>query len=128
MSDGVKPVLEQATLERLRGLAEASGDPHLLTRLLSLFIQDTEARLETMRAAAERGDDDCLRTVAHTVRGAAATMGASEIVELCNDLESPADDRSPASTMALLAALCSAFHRAHAALTLFVEDIEQSLT
>jgi HPt (histidine-containing phosphotransfer) domain-containing protein len=127
VSDGSAAVLDAATLDRLRGLALVSRDTRLLTRLMGLFVQDTDVRLVAMRAAVERREDSAVRAIAHTVRGAAATLGAVEMVELCSQLEHMPRSWTTGRITRGVDALGAAFQRARIALEQFVADVEQSL-
>lgn len=120
------PVLDQASLDRLREMALLSRDSRFVTRLTDLFIEDTAARLSAMRSAVEQREDDAVRALAHTVRGAAATLGAGEVVDVCCELELLEGEWSTARKMRGVDALGLAFGRARIALLRFVAEIEAS--
>jgi HPt (histidine-containing phosphotransfer) domain-containing protein len=127
MTEPTRPVLNQATLDRLRDMALLSRESRLVARLTDLFIEDTDARLVAMRSAVERGEDDALRALAHTMRGAAATLGASEMVELCSELELLPGRWSAARKTRSVEALRVAFARTRTALLGFVAEVASSL-
>ena len=70
--------------------AVAAEGPGELAGLLSNFSADSEARLEAARAALMRGDYDVCRLEAHSIKGAAAAVGARGLTELCRRLETAA--------------------------------------
>ena len=49
----------------------------------------------TLREAAQQGDNDRLQSIAHELRGAAATAGATHVAKLCAEIESAARRGGP---------------------------------
>ncbi|HEX4046945.1 MAG TPA: ATP-binding protein, partial [Elusimicrobiota bacterium] len=85
--------------------AVAAEGPESLAALLSNFADDAAARLAAARAASARGDFAACRHEAHALRGAAASIGAIGLAELCRLLESAAeavDAAREAETAALI--------------------------
>jgi len=80
------PVLDPATLDRLRALNEP-GEPDIVNELLTLFLDDAPARLAAVAAAQEAGDAQGLQRGAHGLKGAAANVGALRLQALCHRLE-----------------------------------------
>jgi PAS domain S-box-containing protein len=76
------PLLEPRTIEELR-----SGDPALLTELVDLFCSHAPSLLQTMTEAAAAGDGSRLRLAAHSLKGAAANLGARALTVACAALE-----------------------------------------
>jgi signal transduction histidine kinase/DNA-binding response OmpR family regulator len=70
--------------------AVAADAPQALARLLDEFLSDARERLASARSAAGREDFAVLARDAHTVKGAAAAVGAAGLRELCRRLESAA--------------------------------------
>jgi signal transduction histidine kinase/DNA-binding response OmpR family regulator len=70
----------------------AADTPAALDRMLEEFLADSEARLTAARAAQERGDAEARGHEAHSVRGAAAAVGAGGLRELCRRIEAAAPD------------------------------------
>jgi signal transduction histidine kinase/CheY-like chemotaxis protein/HPt (histidine-containing phosphotransfer) domain-containing protein len=79
------PVLDAQILGDLRQLGE--GQPNLVRQLLGLFQSEVPRQLASMAAAVASGDAGQLRATAHSVKGAAANLGALELSRLCADLE-----------------------------------------
>ncbi|MFI5346371.1 MAG: response regulator [Elusimicrobiota bacterium] len=70
--------------------AIAADAPGALQRLLEGFLSDAEERLAAARAALQRGERDACGRAAHAVRGAAASVGARGLRELCRRIEAGA--------------------------------------
>jgi HPt (histidine-containing phosphotransfer) domain-containing protein len=76
----------------LREIATA-GDS-MLPELVSLFIDDSTARLQKLSSACFRQDFTVVRAQAHSLKGSALQMGAARLASLCAALES-ADKPEP---------------------------------
>ncbi|GAB2510586.1 response regulator [Lysobacter humi (ex Lee et al. 2017)] len=81
-----RPVLDEAVVTQLRALAEAS-DPALLAQIFGAFRSDTAQRLGLLRTAAAHADADLLRRTAHTLKGAAANVGAARLAATAGELD-----------------------------------------
>jgi HPt (histidine-containing phosphotransfer) domain-containing protein len=79
-------VLDPAMVAELQALARAAGTG-LLARLHASFARDAPQRLAALRAAAAAGDADALAFNAHSLKGSAANLGATRVVELCSAIE-----------------------------------------
>ena len=83
-----------------------------MTRVLAKFESHYRAALPSLRNELERGDPAVLQQLAHSVRGAASTIGARGVAELAGRLETtlagqrPADEAKHAG-QALLDALAA---------------------
>ena len=74
----------------------AAADAGMMAELLSLFIDDSTARLQTLASASFRQDFKVIRSQAHSLKGSALQMGAVGLASLCAALESadrPEPDR-----------------------------------
>jgi HPt (histidine-containing phosphotransfer) domain-containing protein len=80
------PVLDAAIVGELQALARA-GNPQLLFKLQASFARDTPERLRALRAAIVSGDPEAVAFSLHTLRGSAANLGATGIVDVCRRLE-----------------------------------------
>jgi HPt (histidine-containing phosphotransfer) domain-containing protein len=65
----------------------AEGDADLITELVSLFLDDSTTRLETLRSACGRQEFVAARAQAHSLKGSALQMGAASLASLCAALE-----------------------------------------
>jgi HPt (histidine-containing phosphotransfer) domain-containing protein len=66
-------------------LVETSRD--FANELVDLFVQDSRGRVDTLSEASATGNNHALRTVAHSLKGSAGTMGARRLADLCYRLE-----------------------------------------
>ncbi len=73
-------------MARLRELAAAT-DASLLGEIFDSFLSDGAERLSVLRQAAQSGEAETLRRAAHTLKGAAANVGARGVTELARQLE-----------------------------------------
>jgi len=74
----------------------ATTEPGILPELVSLFIDDSAARLQKLSSACFRQDFTVVRAQAHSLKGSALQMGAASLASLCAALESadrPEPDR-----------------------------------
>jgi CheY-like chemotaxis protein len=58
-----------------------------LKQLYTMCLDDGEARIARMRLAASKGDKDLYRQEAHTIKGSAGMVGASELQHLASAAE-----------------------------------------
>jgi two-component system, sensor histidine kinase and response regulator len=70
-----------ALLERL------DGDEQLVAKVLGLFLEDCPARLAAIKEAVDARSPERIRTEAHALKGAAANLSMSELVEAARLLE-----------------------------------------
>jgi HPt (histidine-containing phosphotransfer) domain-containing protein len=68
-------------------LIAAATDRATLTRLMGIFIDDTNQRLERLQALAAAPDCAHLAREAHALKGSAASMGAAAIADAAAELE-----------------------------------------
>lgn len=78
--------LDAAVLDILRQLNQ-EGQPDIVREVLTLFLDDAPRRLAAIRDALERRDAAALRREAHTLKGAAAHIGAVTFERHCRQLE-----------------------------------------
>jgi signal transduction histidine kinase/DNA-binding response OmpR family regulator len=72
-------------------LADALG-PEGMQEALDSFFRETELRLLSLRMLRRTGDREVIKREAHTMKGAAATFGFSQLSELAKWLEQNAED------------------------------------
>ena len=70
----------------------AATKKEFLTKLFGVFLRDEPARVVKIREAFEAGEMEELKYLAHSLKGAAATMGADRVREACLNLEYSARD------------------------------------
>jgi len=105
-------VLEEQALARLREL-DPGGTNHLLERVVGAFLKALEQQEAVLRQGLAPGPDlSAVRHVAHTLKSAAASLGASALSQRCADIEAQARsgqaDGLPALTAQVLADITAA--------------------
>ena len=78
--------IDHEVLDGLRALQDRSS-PDLLRRLISLFLSEAPAQLDSLRDAVARRQSVSLAMLAHGLRGASANMGARGMARTCSELE-----------------------------------------
>ena len=76
-------VLDQTVYEKL----VASMRPERIGQLYALCLNDARQRIEAMRLAAFRGDDDVYRKEAHAIKGGCGMVGAAKLQRLATSME-----------------------------------------
>ena len=73
--------------DKIAALAETAGDEALLEELLSLFREAAAEDLDRMRQAVTAGDSATAMAAAHSLKGAAASLGLESIRRLAEAVE-----------------------------------------
>jgi len=84
---------------------EAQGGPEVALEVVDLFLQTTPQRLEEMRGALRFEDARSLEVAAHSLKGAAAQLGARGMADLCSQILAVCRTASPYAARELLDAL-----------------------
>ena len=82
-------VLDSTSLHELRQL-EVDGAEGLVAQLFGSFLNQAGTELAALRSALRSGDVALTGDVSHRLRGTAATLGATGVVRVCEDLEAAA--------------------------------------
>jgi HPt (histidine-containing phosphotransfer) domain-containing protein len=82
-----------SALQELRELADGSGDPGQFRELIQLFLTELASGLPSMNRALAEGNTEELARLAHGLKGASASMGATSLASLCRALEETAKNR-----------------------------------
>lgn len=85
--------LDETVLADLRETLGSDGRP-LLERLGRRVIEDGRTLVMDLESAAAAGDRGALRQLAHRLKGNALLVGATEVAQACQRLESLGDDGS----------------------------------
>jgi HPt (histidine-containing phosphotransfer) domain-containing protein len=72
-ASGGKPLDESRIIDELR------DQPELISRLLHLFVAETQKDFDGLTAAFAANDPSRIALIAHRLKGAAATMGAEPL-------------------------------------------------
>ena len=83
-------VVDDTQFDDLRQLSVESGDPGLLRGLVDLFADQATSQLAELRETAAGGDALKLQEVAHSLKGASATMGAIGVASASVEIEAAA--------------------------------------
>lgn len=84
-------------------LSAMGDDPkQFLTLLLSIFLEETPHLLQRIESAIGQDDDQNLRFAAHTLKSSSAGMGATQLSELCRQLEAIGNHEMLGNTVSLL--------------------------
>ena len=87
---GAEPVSSEpveAVLDRTDLLRRLCGDEELLATVIALFLEDCPARLAAIKLAVDARDREGVRTAAHALKSAAATLSARGVAEAAHALE-----------------------------------------
>jgi PAS domain S-box-containing protein len=84
---------------------EVQGGPRVASEVIDLFVLTTPLRLEEMRGALRGGDARSLGVTAHSLKGAAAQLGARGMADLCSQIIAVCRTASPYAARELLDAL-----------------------
>jgi PAS domain S-box-containing protein len=79
--------LDLDRLEELRGLDDPDDGSSYVDRAIGNFLASAEGQVATLRTAAESGDSDQLRSVAHRLAGSALNLGAVSLGEGARQVE-----------------------------------------
>ena len=96
--------LDPEVLGRLAGLDESAGGD-FIAQLAKLFLADADWRVHALREALAEGDADEVSRTAHTLSGASANLGATDLARLCATLATDGATGDLAGGVALLEAV-----------------------
>jgi HPt (histidine-containing phosphotransfer) domain-containing protein len=75
--------------------------PQVMNDLVENFLASAADRVEAVKEAVGRGDNEALERAAHSLKGSCGTLGASRMAEVCSDLVTLArDGKSSSATLA----------------------------
>lgn len=83
--EDTRPPINADWLERMR-----ATKPDLLRELFAMYLADEPKRLAALCDAVAKGDLELVRYHAHSLKGAAATMGLERLCDACRELEDAA--------------------------------------
>jgi PAS domain S-box-containing protein len=107
------PVLDPGALD---SLAETIGGREALAELARTFLEDSERLLSELRRSVEEGRAEEVRRHAHTLKSTAASFGATELSDLCRELEARAQAGAVDGAGDLLDAIDAQFVRVRSTL------------
>ncbi|HUJ81218.1 MAG TPA: response regulator [Candidatus Acidoferrales bacterium] len=93
-------------------LARIGGDRELLEELCRLFAEECPRNIASLHAAADSHDVEAIVHLAHTIRGAAASIGASRLSQAAREIEQKAEGgATPAELKDSIGALGTQFNQ-----------------
>ena len=107
-----RPYVSREPLAILRNM----GGEALVQKVLQLFFVNTPLQLEQIKTAILTGDTEAIRHAAHSIKSAAANVGAIQFSELARIMEHAARDGLPETDTIAVNALEQADHEAVQAL------------
>lgn len=107
----------EETLERL------SGDRELLGSLFELYQTDAPKKIQEIKISMEAGDYFRVERLAHSVKGASATVGAAQVLVLAADLEKAAKAHDSDRMAVLFVAFRVACEQAMTAMKEFAAEL-----
>ena len=91
--------------DREDAIERLGGAEDLLDELLELLLKQTTTDLPQIAQAVEQGDADRLERLAHSLKGAAASLSAERVRQAASDLESIGRDGDMSGAQPALALL-----------------------
>jgi CheY-like chemotaxis protein/HPt (histidine-containing phosphotransfer) domain-containing protein len=102
VQEGVE--LSDKALAMLREL-EDDENQGIVQRIMSMFLDATPGQLEVLRQAGEDGDANTIRITTHTLKSAAASVGAMSLSDCCAELEDLAREGCVDGALVLIEAI-----------------------
>ncbi len=95
-----RPVLDFARVEELRALVKDGLS--FFDRTREAYLRRVDDLLAQLAAAADQGEDDAVRGLAHQLKGSSANLGLVRVAATAQGLEDAAERRDPAPVGRLL--------------------------
>lgn len=108
-----QPVLDPAVIESLRRLTPP-GEPEVLKQVLQLFLEDVPGRIERLRAAWQAGNAVEVQRSAHSLKGSAGNIGASNLRAVCRLLDEHGTSGNLSNLPGLVASLDAEYAKVEA--------------
>jgi CheY-like chemotaxis protein/HPt (histidine-containing phosphotransfer) domain-containing protein len=113
---GRHPPIDQAVLDNL-ALLQREGRPDIVSRIITLFLENAPSLLRELEDGAARGDMALLLRTCHALKASSANVGAIALARHCEELEAMARIEAVSDAAALVAAIIEDYRRARDALT-----------
>jgi CheY-like chemotaxis protein/HPt (histidine-containing phosphotransfer) domain-containing protein len=92
------------------------GDASLVREITAEFLEDAPLEIEALMAALDAGDTEAVKEHAHTIKGAAGSVGGAALFSAAFELEKAAKAGNPAGARVFAAKLEREFERLRAAM------------
>ncbi|MEZ5575817.1 MAG: response regulator [Candidatus Competibacteraceae bacterium] len=116
--------LDERALAQIRAL-QRPGQPSVLGGVIDLYLDNAPTLLQQMREAITAGDGEALYQAAHGFKSSSATLGATRLAAVCEDLERRGRNRCLEDTSALLWEADRRYMRVREALVVEMEKERQ---
>jgi CheY-like chemotaxis protein/HPt (histidine-containing phosphotransfer) domain-containing protein len=115
-SAGRHPPIDQAVLDNL-ALLQREGRPDIVSRIITLFLENAPSLLRELEDGAARGDMALLLRTCHALKASSANVGAVALAAHCEELEAMARIEAVSDAAARVTAIIEDYRRARDALT-----------
>jgi two-component system sensor histidine kinase/response regulator len=102
--------LDEQALKQIRALRKPGG-PDLLKRIVGLYITNSRALVDSLRASITSSDAAAVLQAAHSLKSSSANVGATELTKLCATLETAAKAGKLTSGWAMLEPIVTEHNR-----------------
>ncbi len=79
-------LINRRALDTIRAL-QPEGEPDILTRIISIYLEDTPNQMDSLYRALRNKDATEVRSIAHSLKSSSANIGALTLSALFKDLE-----------------------------------------
>jgi HPt (histidine-containing phosphotransfer) domain-containing protein len=119
LHDEIAGVISQTWLDAMLPAREA-----FVRRLFSVFIREEPKRVESLEEAIRNGDIDGVRYFAHSLKGAAATLGCEQVQKVCLEIENAAKQKDLTTAANLLEKLELEMDRVYRAMENLIQTMK----
>jgi len=85
-NDTDEELITRKALDNIRAL-QPEGEPDLLSRIISIYLEDTPNQMDNLYQALQNKDTKEVRSIAHSLKSSSANLGALALSALFKDLE-----------------------------------------
>ncbi|WP_168186470.1 response regulator [Hydrocoleum sp. CS-953] len=107
-------VIDKAVLEELKEMA--GYDPEMVVEIINCYLEDTPKLLNEITQAIEKEQAELLQKSAHTMKSSSASVGATNLSQLCKELESIGRGGATEGTDVILSQVKAEYERVENAL------------
>jgi two-component system sensor histidine kinase/response regulator len=102
--------IDHKSLQNIRAL-QAEGAEDILTRIITLFLDDTPEQLTTLQQALRDKNATTVRSIAHSLKSSSATLGALGLSSLFREMEEKGRTNSLSGATELFVQVKSEFQK-----------------
>jgi len=125
VSEKADEVIDTKQLDEFTWLSDASEK---IEKFISLYESSGHEHLSVLDAAAAKNDKTMFLNEEHAFKGAAATLGAVNVANLCREIESHKDSLRQSDMQSYSKKLKPAFHQSLEGLHAYLENLRASKT